>query len=64
MFAKLAAPRFMTDIRPLLAPDATLTYDAIWSAFIIVFSRLIITIPGEPGRRPQMCKEKLGIASL
>jgi hypothetical protein len=45
MFAKLAAPRFMTDIRPLLAPEesAKLTDDAIPSAFIIVFDRLIVS---------------------
>jgi len=53
MFAKLAAPRFMTDIRPLLAPEkaAKLTDDAIRSAFIDVFDRLIITMPARFGRR-------------
>jgi hypothetical protein len=50
MFAKLAAPRFMTDIRPLLAPDeaSKLTNDAIRSAFTIVFDRVITTMPGAP----------------
>ena len=60
MFAKLAAPRFMTDIRPLLAPEeaARLTDDAIRSAFIIVFDRLIITMPGAPWAKTADMKGK------
>jgi hypothetical protein len=48
MFAKLAAPRFLTDIRPLLAPEEAtkLTDEAIRSAFTIVFERVISTTPG------------------
>lgn len=63
MFAKLAAPRFMTDIRPLLAPDeaAKLTEDAIRSAFIIVFNRLITAVPGEPWAKTADMKEKFGM---
>ncbi len=63
MFAKLAAPRFMTDIRPLLAPEeaAKLTDDAIRSAFIIVFDRLITTMPGASWAKTPEMKEKFGI---
>jgi predicted nucleotidyltransferase component of viral defense system len=48
MFAKLAAPRFVTDIRPLLAPDAAaaLTTEAARDAFVSVFNRLIVLLPG------------------
>ena len=63
MFAKLAAPRFMTDIRPLLAPDEAikLTDDTIRSAFIIVFDRMITTIPGAPWAKTEQMKEKFGM---
>jgi predicted nucleotidyltransferase component of viral defense system len=63
MFAKLASPRFMMDIRPLLAPDeaSKMTDDAIRSAFIIVFDRLITTMPGEPWAKTIEMKEKFGI---
>jgi hypothetical protein len=51
MFAKLAVPRFMADIRPLLSPEesAKLTDEAIRSGFISVFDRLIAR--QAPGRR-------------
>ncbi len=60
MFAKLAAPRFMTDIRPLLAPEeaAKLTDDATRSIFIIVFERLITAMPGAPWAKTPEMKEK------
>ncbi len=63
MFAKLAAPRFMTDIRPLLAADeaAKLTDDATRSAFAIVFDRLITAMPGAPWAKTPEMKEKFGI---
>ena len=63
MFAKLAAPRFMMDIRPLLAPEAAakLTDAAIRSAFIIVFDRLIRAVPGEPWAKTADMKEKFGM---
>jgi len=63
MFAKLAAPRFMTDIRPLLAPEeaAKLTDDAIRSAFTIVFNRLITAMPGEPWAKTADMKGKFGM---
>jgi hypothetical protein len=48
MFAKLAAPRFMADIRPLLSPDQAeaLTDAAIREAFARVFRGLIELMPG------------------
>ena len=50
MFAKLIAPRFLLDIRPLLAPDAAETWTdaAVRDAFIAVFRKLIANLPGEP----------------
>lgn len=50
MFAKLAAPRFMEDIRPLLSPDQAriLTDAALREAFIAVFSKLIAICRGIP----------------
>lgn len=48
MFAKLAAPRFLTDIRPLLAPDTaeSWTDQAVREAFIAVFRKLVAFMPG------------------
>jgi hypothetical protein len=63
MFAKLAAPRFLTDIRPLLAPDEAtkLTDEAIRSAFTIVFERVISTTPGAPWAKTADMKVKFGM---
>jgi hypothetical protein len=64
MFAKLAAPRFMADIRPLLSPDRAelLTEDAIRRAFVAVFMRLISIMPGASWAKTSAMKEKFGIA--
>ena len=64
MFAKLAAPRFMTDIRPLLSSDRAelLTEDAIRRAFVAVFMRLISIIPGASWAKTSAMKKKFGIA--
>jgi len=64
MFVKFAAPRFMADIRPPLAPDeaAKLTDDAIRNAFTIVFDRLTTTMPGAPWAKTPDMKMKCGIA--
>jgi len=64
MFAKLAAPRFMTDIRPLLAPEeaAKLTDAATRHAFVTVFDKLITTLSGEPWAKTLKMKEKFGMA--
>lgn len=49
MFAKLATPRFMADIRPLLSPQQAelLTEYEIHRAFNAVFTSLIGIMPGE-----------------
>lgn len=64
MFAKLAAPRFMADIRPLLSPDRAelLTEDAIRRAFVAVFMRLISIMPGASWVKTSAMKKKFGIA--
>jgi len=64
MFAKLAAPRFMADIRPLLYPDRAelLTEDAIRRAFVAVFMRLISIMPGASWAKTSAMKKKFGIA--
>ena len=64
MFAKLAAPRFMTDIRPLLAPEeaAKLTDAATRHAFVTVFDKLITTMPGAPWARTADMKDKFGMS--
>lgn len=63
MFAKLATPRFLADIRPLLSPEqaARLTDDVIRHAFTVVFTRLISAIPGEPWANTPEKKKKFGI---
>jgi predicted nucleotidyltransferase component of viral defense system len=63
MFAKLAAPRFMADIRPLLAPEeaAKLTDAIVRRAFVTVFDRLITILPGEPWAKTPKMKEKFGM---
>jgi predicted nucleotidyltransferase component of viral defense system len=64
MFAKLAAPRFMADIRPLLSPEQaeSLTEEAIQRAFIAVFKALIGIMPGESWARTSDMKKRFGIA--
>ncbi|MGL4242480.1 MAG: nucleotidyl transferase AbiEii/AbiGii toxin family protein, partial [Beijerinckiaceae bacterium] len=49
MFAKLANPRFLTDMRPLLAfsQAVLLTEDRAKAAFVNVFTRIVDKIPGE-----------------
>lgn len=53
MFAKLASPRFLADIRPLLTPAGAdgLTEDETKGAFWAVFTALVGRIPGEPWAR-------------
>ncbi len=63
MFAKLAVPRFMTDIRPLLAPEeaAKLTDATTRHAFVTVFDKLITALSGEPWAKTPEMKEKFGM---
>ncbi len=64
MFAKLANPRFLFDMRPLLRADQVeaLTEESTAESFRRVFTTLVDRLPGEPwGRTPAM-KERFGIA--
>ena len=64
MFAKLANPRFLLDMRPLLRADQleALTEESTAESFRRVFTTLVDRLPGEPwGRTPAM-KERFGIA--
>lgn len=64
MFAKLANPRFLLDMRPLLRADQVeaLTEESTAESFRRVFTTLVDRLPGEPwGRAPAM-KERLGIS--
>ena len=63
MFAKLANPRLLLDVRPLLpaAEAEALTEEATADWFRRVFTMLVDRLPGEPwGRTPAM-KERFGI---
>ena len=64
MFAKLANPRLLLDMRPLLpaAQAEALTEEATADSFRRVFTILVDRLPGEPwGRTPAM-KERFGIS--
>ncbi|MDE0521978.1 MAG: nucleotidyl transferase AbiEii/AbiGii toxin family protein [Boseongicola sp.] len=63
MFAKLANPRLLLNLRPL-RPDAhagALTEETTGDAFHRVFTMLIDRLPGEPWGRTQAMKERFGI---
>lgn len=64
MFAKLANPRFLLDIRPLLRADQVeaLTEESTAESFRRVFTTLVDRLPGEPWGRTQAMKERFGIA--
>ena len=64
MFAMLANPRFLLDMRPLLpaARVEALTEESTTESFRRVFMTLVDRLPGEPwGRTPAM-KRRFGIA--
>ena len=64
MFAKLANPRLLLDVRPLLpaAEAEALTEEATADWFRRVFTMLVDRLPGEPrGRMPAM-KERFRIS--
>jgi nucleotidyltransferase AbiEii toxin of type IV toxin-antitoxin system len=63
MFAKLANPAFLTDMRPLLPADRAvlLTEEATKAAFTRVLSNLVELIPGEPWVRTPEMRERFGI---
>ena len=63
LFAKLARPGFVEDMRPLLAPDAadSLTVEWVRDAFSHVFGRLIEWLPGERWARTEAMAERFGL---
>jgi predicted nucleotidyltransferase component of viral defense system len=60
MFAKLANPRFVIDMRPLLpGPEAEkLTEESTKELFVNVFSKFIERIPGDPWARADEMKKR------
>ena len=64
MFAKLANPRFLFDMRPLLpaAQAEALTDVSTAESFRRVFTTLIDRLPGEPWRRTLAMTERFGIS--
>lgn len=63
MFSKLARPRILFDIRPLLpaAQAAALTEESTAESFRRVFATLVDRLPGKPWERTSAMKEKFGI---
>ena len=64
MFAKLANPRFLLDIRPLLpaAQAEALTEESTAASFRRVFTILVDRLPGEPWGRMPVIKERFEIS--
>jgi predicted nucleotidyltransferase component of viral defense system len=64
MFAKLATPRFVADIRPLLPPDRAeaLTDAGIRKAFARVFRDLIVLMPGTAWAKTGAMIERFALA--
>ena len=64
MFAKLDNPRFMADIRPLLAVRFAMEFtdQVILTHFVDVLRRLIALIPGEPWAATKEQLDRHGIA--
>ncbi len=64
MFAKLANPCFLLDVRPLLpaAQAEALTEETTADSFRRVFTMLIDRLPGDPWGRTQTMKERFGIS--
>ena len=63
MFAKLANPRFLLDMRPLLpaAQAESLTQEATAASFRRVFTTFVDRLPGEPWGRTPTVKRRFGI---
>lgn len=63
MFAKLAKPRFLLDMRPLLPADQAEALDeaSIAEAFRQVFTTFIDRLPGEPWAKTADMKDRFGI---
>lgn len=63
MFAKLANPRFLTDMKPLLpaAQAEGLTDTSTRAAFVSVFDKVVARIAGDPWVRTEEMKERFGL---
>jgi len=63
MFAKLANPRLLLDVRPLLpaARAEALTEESTAEAFRLVFTTLVDRLPGEPWGRTAAMKQRFDI---
>ncbi|MEO8466779.1 MAG: nucleotidyl transferase AbiEii/AbiGii toxin family protein [Gammaproteobacteria bacterium] len=63
MWAKLAQPAFVADIRPLLTADEAAGLDdaAILAAFTAVFSSFIARIPGVSWARTEEMRQRFGV---
>ena len=63
MFCKLKNPGFLADMRPLLAVEQAeqLTEDAMKTAFVEVFHRFVVQLPGEPWALSEAMKKRYGI---
>jgi predicted nucleotidyltransferase component of viral defense system len=65
MFAKLANPRFLLDMRPLLPAEQAQALDeaAVAAAFAAVYARFIDRLPGDPWARTDEMKARLGLVT-
>jgi len=65
MFAKLARPRFLTDMKPLLpaAQAEALTDETTLLSFRRVYDTLVDRLPGEPWAREDEMKERFGLVA-
>lgn len=63
MFAKLANPGFLADIRPLLAPSEAerLTNETMKAAFVDVFTGFVAQLPGNPWARTEEMTKRFGL---
>jgi predicted nucleotidyltransferase component of viral defense system len=63
MFTKLNKPGFLADLRPLIAATqaAQLIDGAMKAAFVKVFSRFVILLPGDQWARSEEMKERFEI---
>jgi hypothetical protein len=64
MFAKLATPRFVADIKPLVSAEAAdqLTEAFIRRSFVAVFHDLVALLPGAAWDKTPEKLEKLGLS--
>ena len=66
MWAKLADPSFLADVRPLLSMDEAEKFDskAECTAFVTVFTEFIMRIPGHAWAETPAMAEKFGLPEL